>query len=137
MEGYWGGGLGPPRQTYTLGRTKAYTDGAGLPSPGRWAKEDRLFPQGAEWDELRSKLYECLRDSVSSRNGMMIGSAGIQRLMFAPACSPKTEIFEEAWLDEGRRIIGSWLKKHGEGYDDEKNPVAEGQPFYLHMMFFV
>ena len=133
MAGYWVGGVGQPRQTYTLGKTRAYHDGWGLPSPGRWEKQDRVFPSGGKWNTLRTNLFECL-SCAKKLDGRPLGSSGIQRLMFVLACSPKTDVFEERWIEAGRKVIKDWLRLHSTSFKEDAVDVAEGQPFLLHML---
>ena len=46
------GGHGPPRQCDRLEGVKAFHDGGGLCSPGRWPHDRRVLAEGDSWTEL-------------------------------------------------------------------------------------
>ena len=50
------GGDGSPRSCWWKGEKKAFHDGGGLGSPGRWKKEKRFFPGAAKWEKLRKAI---------------------------------------------------------------------------------
>ena len=74
---HWVGGVGPPRLTYALGKPRQFHDGAGLTSPGRWDKKDRIFPLGHGWNALRAGLEKELSRTFGD---------GLDRLPFRCAC---------------------------------------------------
>ena len=116
---HWVGGVGPPRLTYALGKPRQFHDGAGLTSPGRWDKKDRIFPMGHGWNALRAGLEKELSRTFGD---------GLDRLPFRFAAGPKEEVFDEHLLRRGRLLIHDWLK--GEGCSPT-GLVAPGQPFLL------
>ena len=130
-ENYWVGGHGDARKTFALGKTYNFHDGAGLTSPGRWNKESRKYPEGKAWDNLRNRLLETLKKAKDA-NGKELGSTGIHRMVLQLACTPKTEVFCEEWLAEGRRVLKEWLKSRCGDYDEKLEGITEGQPFYLY-----
>ena len=133
---YWIGGTGPPRQGYALGKYYSYNDGAGLPSPGRWDKEQRKFPAGKGWKILRQGIYDILCNS-KLENGNKVGSSGIQKILLQLACTPKTEVFREEWIRETRNFIRNWLKGRCGDFDEGVPEIEEGQPFCLYYLFLL
>jgi len=128
---FWVGGKGEPRKTFALGRTYAFHDGAGLTSPGRWDKESRVYPTGKAWDQLRDALLKTLMQARDEK-GKELGATGINRIILQLACTPKTEVFQEDWLEKGREVLRNWLKSRCGDYDDKLEGAAEGQPFHLY-----
>ena len=120
--------------TYSLGKVKPFYDGCGLSSPGRWAKEDRCYPQGKRWQVLRDSLLRHLMQ-CKLRDGSVLGSAGIQKILLQLACTPKTTVFDEAWLQGGRDIIRGWLLKQTGDFDHGAPEIEPGQPFCLTYIF--
>ena len=58
-EGWWG--AGPPVQIHRKGEPRPLTDGAGLPSPGRWPIARRRLPQREPVKQIRQILLEGLQ----------------------------------------------------------------------------
>ena len=136
QAGYWMGGSGPPRQTYMMGKSKEYHDGAGLTSPGRWAAKDRIYPQGRRWDNLRQLLHQALLEHQEG-GGKPWGAEGIQRALLRLCCTPKSDVFLPSLVEKGRKIIKTWLKAQCADFDELEADIAEGQPFLLNMMYFL
>ena len=124
MANYWIGGVGTPRTTYALGKPRPFHDGAGLTSPGRWDKETRVFPKGAQWDSLRKSLEQELHRTFGDH---------LPRLPFRFAAGPKEEIFDVHCIRRGRCILHDWLKL--QGHSEVTGEVASGQPFLLDTLF--
>ena len=127
---FWNGGVGPPRQTYMLGKSKAFNDGAGLTSPGRWPAKSRVYPPGRRWDLLRTDLLQLLLDFEPTRD-KPLGRDGIQRLLLQLAVTPKQDIFPEALLLKGRNLFKSWICSQCSDFNAEEEDFAPGQPFAL------
>lgn len=136
-EGYWKGGKGPPRETYLLGKVSQYHDGAGLTSPGRWEPEQRTFPEGNRWTQLRTSLSTHLENCEV--DGKKLGEQGIQRLLLKLICKPAAEVFEDSWIEGGRSIIHIWLEKQCGDYAGSRTgeEITPGQPFLLNMLYFL
>ena len=121
-QGFWMGGVGPPRTTFGLGRESPFFDGCGLTSPGRWAKKCRRFPEGKRWDDLRTSIAGVLHKDLDD--------VGILRQVAALACGK--DIFCWRWVEEIRKILHAWLARQSGAYPAKADPaVAEGQPFFL------
>ena len=125
-EGFWVGGHGPPRTTSTLGKLSDFHDGCGLTSPGRWTRENRRYPEGKRWDELRAALLATLTKDLDE--------TGVLKQVAALACG--RDIYNHRWPEEMRMILHSWLARQTGGYSSLQPPVvAPGQPFYLKLIF--
>jgi hypothetical protein len=124
---FWKGGIGQPRQTFSAGKSKPFHDGAGLTSPGRWKKEDRRFPEGENFDSLRTKLKSILDKALSP--------AEIQKAFFAIIA--KRDPFKTEWLEAGRIVIANWIKEQSwfdtAGVED-LTTTTPGQPFCLKLL---
>ena len=133
-KGYWVGGKGEPRKTYTLGRWKAYHDGASLVSAGRWTPENRVYPQGDRWEVLRSALHDllCRHEDIK---GQPWGLPGIQRALLRLCCTPGTDVFPQELLVKGRGIVKEWISGQCGDYNCNERDVTEGQPFTLKIIF--
>lgn len=72
-EGWWGRGstLRPQRK----GIVKTFYDGAGLPSPGRWAPKQRRLPEDEIATELRRIFKEGLAESTDDLPGGSLKTA--------------------------------------------------------------
>ena len=133
---HWIGGSGPPRKGYALGKFYDYHDGAGLTSPGRWDKDKRRFPQGQGWKNLRNRIFELLCN-CELPSGEKLGSSGIQKLILQLACTPKTDVFRESWIQDLRGVIKEWLKGRCGDFQEHLPEVEPGQPFclyYVHLL---
>ena len=136
VEGYWIGGKGQPRSGYALGKYFEYHDGCGLTSPGRWDKQQRSFPVGRGWKGLRDGIYNILAQGVR-RDGTVVGSSGIQKILLQLACTPKVDVFEPEWIMQARTFIKSWVTGRCGNFDASVQDVEDGQPFCLYLMFFL
>ena len=61
-------GQGPPRRTQVMGRPRAFHDGGGLCSPGRWPCDRRVLPSGVG-GSFFSELKALLRDYWAEVSG--------------------------------------------------------------------
>ena len=122
------GGRGLPRSIRSAGKVYKSHDGAGLCSPGRWNKEDRLFPMGKAWDSLR-------RDIEQTVCGGLDG-LGISKQVIALACG-NDSIFNKQWPGQVRATIHNWLSKQTGDYPVGDPQVASRQPFFLDLLFYV
>ena len=61
-------GMGPPRRTQVMGRPRAFHDGGGLCSPGRWPRERRVLPEGVG-GSFFVELKTMLRDYWAEASG--------------------------------------------------------------------
>ena len=59
-------GKGQPRKAVHMGRGRAFADGGGLVSPGRWAPGKRTLPGGIA-DTLREELKDCFDKAVAAK----------------------------------------------------------------------
>ena len=57
-DGWWG--YGPPLYIHHKGEPRPITDGAGLPSPGRWPVKRRRLPDDETARSIRTITRECL-----------------------------------------------------------------------------
>ena len=128
--GFWIGGVGPPRATYMLGKTRPFCDGAGLTSPGRWPPKRRTYPQGKLWDALRSDLQKLAYQDLG-------GKDGIQRTLFRLCSRPESEVIRPETIRAGRTILQTWIGRQCGDYDTSAPEIAEGQPFLLRDIFYV
>jgi hypothetical protein len=128
---YWTGGRGKPRTTYTLGKTKEFHDGCGLTSPGRWQAEQRVFPQGAAWENLRESLYQAMTHYIPKGQETPWGKTGIQKVLLQLCCSKEIVAIPEDLILQGRKIILDWLENRVGDFDKEEPDIAERQPFVL------
>ena len=58
-----------------MGKTKAFADGGGLCSPGRWPPGKRNLPAGP-FTELREAIGKIHKDSVTDEKGRKCDSLG-------------------------------------------------------------
>jgi hypothetical protein len=124
-ENFWVGGIGPPRETCSCGKLAPFSDGAGLTSPGRWRKNNRRFPEGKRWDELRAQVEQVITQDLDE--------CGILKQVAALACGK--DIFQWKWVEATREIIHKWLGRQCGDYDSTtKTRMPDGQPFYLPMI---
>ena len=128
--GWWQGGRGPPRQTYMLGKTAEFHDGAGLTSPGRWKPEDRCYPEGKRWDILRDRLYKTLLDCKNEK-GQPWGTQGIQKAFLLLGSSKEVEVFDNELLKQGLEVIRSWLRTQCGDFNELEVEIPANQPFNL------
>ena len=128
-QDYWMGGVGRVRSYNLLGKERDFHDGAGLTSPGRWDKDKRCFPEGARWDQLRTSLQNVLRTDLDE--------LGLVRL-FSCLATGRDIHFDNKWPEEMRAILHGWMQKQCGDYTRGPAPLhAEGQPFFLDLMFFL
>ena len=130
-EDYWIGGHGKPRTTYTLGKIKEFHDGCGLTSPGRWKKDQRVFPKGAAWEILRESLYKALLGYIPAEGTEPWGEIGIQRVLLQLCCSKEVIAIPEDLVLKGRSIISDWLRSRAGDFDVAEPEIASRQPFAL------
>ena len=133
---HWKGGSGPPRTTYTLGKTSAFHDGAGLTSPGRWPPAKRVLPAGVRWEELRNGLYEILL-CHKDLSGKPWGKEGIQRALLQLCCSHEIVVFKEEVIASGREFLQNWLARQCGDYDYDEVEIPTDQPFCLKSLFYL
>ena len=74
-EGWWGHGR--PLRAQKKGLTKDFTDGAGLPSPGRWRIHDRRLPNHDVARALKKVLREAILGTEADLPGGSLRSAVI------------------------------------------------------------
>ena len=118
------GGEGAPRTCTWKGYETPFHDGGGLSSPGRWPRARRKYPEGPEWDRVRSRTLEAAFDKVG-------GEVGLEKEFFR--MTKGGDYFhlvkDEQLLEEVRQImIGEF------GLESGSHEVAPGQPFYLKLL---
>ena len=109
------GGTGPPLQVTVAGKTKAFTDGAGLCSPGRWHPDHRREPEGLA-AQLRDVLFSTIEKAIPDQ----------RRLVFELATgkvsgSPWPEGVVDELLYQWARLLTGTVSLYRRDY----------QPFYL------
>ena len=116
-------GHGPVLSSTFLGKRKAFTDGLGLCSPGRWppaARQDAACNANLAFHE---RLGRKLHDFVSCR-------VDCRALAFKLAAGQISDSpFTEEMLACGRQLIWSELKRAGCRLPVDH--IVPGQPFYL------
>jgi len=128
-ESYNRGGTGLPRRIFSMGRWHEFHDGGGLCSPGRFEKDQRSFPKGKRWDNLREELERIVLGDCSEVKVMK---------MLLSICCGKQELFDVEILTKVRTAIHLWLGRQSGDYPTEKGLVqADGQPFYLTILRFL
>ena len=98
------GGEGSPRCCSWKGEEVPFHDGEGLPSPGRWPKPMRRFPEGDDWDEMRAKI-------LALADVHLGGIAEVEKEAFRMAKGGEsfTLVRQEGFLEEVRRAMQQHL----------------------------
>eukprot|EP00435_Cladocopium_sp_Y103_P001483 s5030_g1.t1 len=123
------GGDGDPRQCAVPGKTKAFHDGSGLASPGRWDVDKRIWNRDKFWQRLRDRSY----DLVLQHCG---GQTILDRVCFQMAAKGEAgcDLVKDENLARSLRELWSGMLVE-EGYtEDGLLEVAPGQPFRLRLM---
>jgi hypothetical protein len=127
---FWVGGTGSTRTTTSCGKTRPFHDGAGLTSPGRWPHEQRVFPEGTMWDELRAEIKSTIGSMVDVRGNHLHGTA-LQRLLLRLACGTTEAPVLQDQIAKLTACLHRWLVKYDRDYLDEAPMIVDGQPFFL------
>eukprot|EP00973_Karenia_brevis_P074806 10395942-Karenia_brevis.AAC.1 len=106
------GGVGGCLMVVTSGRRKAFRDGCGLSSPGRWDPRQRVSRGAAFTGRLRNRLAELLSANIDTK------LLAIQLELGRSADSPlMTDL-----LESGRKIWREELKVAGFEVAEEPRP---------------
>ena len=121
-EGGWKG-KGPARRVKVMGRHRAFHDGGGLCSPGRWAFAKRRLPTrvgGNFFGEMKAVLERSLRCSSGGKEGILdLGlKMAARRVTENPFCK---EVHDKVWDILDRNF----------GTTKVDRVRKEGQCFYL------
>ena len=79
------GGLGDPRFCHTPGKSRAFHDGSGLTSMGRWDVEKRIWSQNDFWKSLRKKSLELVGKFLPQ-------GVTLDRICFEMAVKERTDV---------------------------------------------
>ena len=119
--GLWG--HGPPLSSRLLGKHKAFTDGLGLCSPGRWAPQRRMCakerPSLGFAEQLGKEYTKLLNQSLDLRQVALQLAVG--KLEKSPFC--------DELVQEGRELLFCALEFAGTKLPVRSRP--EGQPTFL------
>ena len=117
-------GVGPALLTRGAGKTKLYSDGHGLASPGRWPPRARPCadhdPGLAFHKSLMDQLLRFITDNVDYKKVVCFLATG--------KCTASP--FSEAVMDQARQLVFKRIREQGSTAPLEEIP--ERQPFYLH-----
>lgn len=123
MGAEYKGGVGRPRACQWKGFLTPFHDGGGLPSPGRWPRGKRKYPDSDNWRRMRARLMEALEDEAGGR-------AEFEKEFFKMARGGSFRLArDETVLEKVRKCI-----KEGLGLEEEVGKVHPGQPLFLVMM---
>ena len=117
--GCWG--AGQPLKVKSAGKTRSFTDGAGLCSPGRWAPGERKPEQ--------SGLGEAISGSVMR---FILTNWDVKAMFYTMAKNSEDKdevIFPEADMTKLREIVWENLRRYDAAPGFEN--IAEGQPCFL------
>ena len=123
------GGMGEPRFCQAPGKSRAFHDGAGLASMGRWDVEKRIWSQSSFWKVFRQKSLDLVCSYLAK-------GCTLDRVCFEMAVKGESGcalVKNEELKESLRKLWVSLLKERGcaePGLDQ----IAEGQPFYLKLM---
>ena len=123
-SGVWD--TGPPMVSELMGKRRAFVDGAGLCSPGRWPPEQRkdesLDGRLGMAKQCFEQLQQLLRDKMDPC-----------RLVLGLACGRHHDSpFDDNLLDDARLIIKRQVHRYGTQLDLDH--VPDRQPFRLAML---
>jgi len=119
-------GQGSPRVAEFMGSCKAFADGGGLCSPGRWAPEARVV-QDYGLNEVRDTLYGHFQRVTREEKGDMTPTMNFA-LRLASGKYQESP-FKEEHLEDARKDMASKL-----GSDNDILAVAPGQAFRLDLV---
>ena len=123
------GGMGEPQFCQAPGKSRAFHDGAGLASMGRWDVEKRIWSQSSFWKVFRQKSLDLVCSYLAK-------GCTLDRVCFEMAVKGESGcalVKNEELKESLRKLWVSLLKERGcaePGLDQ----IAEGQPFYLKLM---
>jgi hypothetical protein len=121
-EAVWQG-RGPPRRVDVMGKDRAFHDGGGLCSPGRWARAVRKLPAGAIrsfFEELKKNLREFWKEQSGGQEDLYTLALRIAKGQF------KEMPFTQPFLDSSLELMKKWM-----GLKESDMNIAEGQCFRL------
>lgn len=124
-QGWNPGGRGTARKAVSVGKCYDFHDGAGLCSPGRFDKQDRIFPMELRWEQLRKDIFD---STINTMDGI-----ALSRQLTALYCG-KDMYFNNDWPVKVRGILHDWLKRQAGDYAATEPFRDEGQPFYLDLI---
>lgn len=116
------GGRGLPRVCKWKGSTVPFHDGGGLPSPGRWKRSRRWFPDEEKWVNMRRSLFRLAAERMG-------GLQNLDKEAFRMCGTSFTLVRDEEFIEEVRRLVVREL-----GLGEGRMRVAEGQPFRLELL---
>lgn len=123
------GGMGEPRFCHTPGKSRAFHDGAGLASMGRWDVEQRIWSQNKFWQILREKTVQLVIEHLPP-------GTNLDRTCFEMAVKGEAGcslVKNEELKQSLRKLWIGLLQEHG-CKGEHLDKVAEGQPFFLRLM---
>ena len=126
-EGWWG--RGPPIAIHHKGEPRPITDGAGLPSPGRWPIQRRILPDDSVVNKLREIVRDCLVACAQSWPKQCM-----KRKLLEIACGRCRESpFDGRKIQEARTKLRQTLREAGHG-SCEARPGDRPQKFDTRLM---
>jgi len=114
-------GIGPPRVSEFMGTVKAFADGGGLCSPGRWAPEARKT-EDYGLNDVRDSIFPLFQKAVVDERGRE--TTPMDFILRVSAGRFDASPFNEVLLDQARLVVAGLL---GGGEDVLK--VEPGQRF--------
>jgi hypothetical protein len=124
LEGWRG--RGAPRTSQHISGPKAFCDGGGLCSPGRWPPGRRRLPGGPS-EGLRRCMLESFKEAVNAASGGADDELGFMLKLAAGRF--KASPFDDGVLKGLRAKIMSTID-----FKPENDKVAEGQVFHLDLL---
>ena len=113
-EGHWG--RGAPLKVRRKGCDRSFVDGAGLPSPGRWAIAHRRLPEGPLHERLCAIVLKGFQSSERKMPGKVNGQGDFKKTLLLAAAGQLTEHpFGAGLLEDVRTDLRLELKRNGHG----------------------
>ena len=106
-EGWWG--RGRPMLTQRKGLSRAFVDGAGHASPGRWKACDRVLPD----DDIATELRKAMAESLKAMAAKMTGGSLRKVLFQVMGGGLETSPFPQEEVENLRSKLRKILVAHG------------------------